>query len=156
LLQLFPRSEFEIAVKKHKSDYSAKGFSSWAQFVAMEFCQFGRAHSHREICGGLARREGKLTHLGVSDAPKRSTLSYAKDLVVFFRSQATPDSEHFFRIVEIWDEEKERSFTFLTHNMEFRATTIAAIAFQMAEDGLFQLSARGCASGGNRGCRDFG
>jgi hypothetical protein len=41
LLQLFFRIEFENAVKKHKSDYSAKGFSSWAQFVAMLFCQFG-------------------------------------------------------------------------------------------------------------------
>jgi hypothetical protein len=66
LLQLFPRIEFENAVKKHKSDYSAKGFSSWAQFVAMLFCQFGRADSLREICGGLASCEGKLRHLGVS------------------------------------------------------------------------------------------
>ena len=45
LLQLFPRLKFEQAVKKHRSDYSAKGFSSWGQFVAMLFCQFGRAHS---------------------------------------------------------------------------------------------------------------
>jgi hypothetical protein len=77
LLQLFPRLEFEQAVKKHRSDYSAKGFSSWGQFVAMLFCQFGRAHSHREICGGLASCEGKLRHLGVPDSPKRSTLAYA-------------------------------------------------------------------------------
>jgi hypothetical protein len=77
LLQLFPRSEFEIAVKKHRSDYSAKGFSSWGQFVAMLFCRFGRAHSLREICRALASCEGKLKHLGVSDSPKRSTLSCA-------------------------------------------------------------------------------
>ena len=77
LLQLFPRIEFEQAVKKHRSDYSAKGFTSWGQFVAMLFCQFGRAHSLREICGGLASCEGKLKHLGVSDSPKRSTLAYA-------------------------------------------------------------------------------
>jgi len=280
LLQLFPRMEFEQAVKKHRSDYSAKGFSSWGQFVAMLFCQFGRAYSLREICGGLASCEGKLKHLGVSNSPKRSTLSYAnknrpwslyqtvfeqllskcqlavaghgkrkkfrfknklvsldssvidlclslydwaqfrrtkgavklhllldhdgylpsfavvtngktsdikvarrlrfergtvvvmdrgyidyewfvqlthqavyfvtrlkdnaaftvvesrpipagsnilKDQIVFFNSQATPDLDHFFRIVEIWDEEKERTFTFLTNNLEFAATTIAAI-----------------------------
>jgi hypothetical protein len=54
LLQLFPRLEFELAVKKHRSDHSAKGFTSWGQFVAMLLCQFGRAHSLREICGGLA------------------------------------------------------------------------------------------------------
>jgi hypothetical protein len=77
LLQLFPRIEFEQAVQKHRSDYSAKGFTSWGQFVAMLFCQFGRAHSLREICGGLASCEGKLKHLGMPDAPKRSTLAYA-------------------------------------------------------------------------------
>ncbi len=280
LLQLFPRIEFEQAVKKHRSDYSAKGFSSWGQFVAMLFCQFGRAHSLREICGGLASCEGKLKHLGVSNSPKRSTLAYAnthrpwslyqtvfeqllskcqtavgghgkrkkfrfknklvsldastidlslslfnwaqfrrtkgavklhllldhdgylpsfavvtngktsdikvarrmrfergtvvvmdrgyidyewfvqlthqgvyfvtrlkdnavftvvenrpvpkgsnilKDQIVFFDSQAIPDRDHYFRIVEIWDPEKERSFTFLTNNREFAATTIAAV-----------------------------
>jgi hypothetical protein len=280
LLQLFPRFEFEQAVQKHRSDYAAKGFSSWGQFVAMLFCQFGRAHSLREICGGLASCEGKLKHLGVSNSPKRSTLAYAnanrpwslyqtvfeqllskcqlaiagqgikknfrfknklvsldssvidlslslfdwahfrrtkgavklhllldhdgylpsfavitngktsdikaarrlkfeqgtvvvmdrgyidyewfvqltlqgvyfvtrlkdnasfevvenrkltatnsilKDQIIFFHNQAVPDKEHFFRIVEIWDEEKQRSFTFLTNNMIFAASTIAAI-----------------------------
>jgi hypothetical protein len=280
MLQLFPRIEFEQAVQKHRSDYSAKGFTSWGQFVAMLFCQFGRAHSLREICGGLASCEGKLKHLGMPDAPKRSTLAYAnanrpwslyqtvfeqllekchtsvngrrtqkkfrfknklvsmdssvidlslslydwaqfrrtkgavkvhllldhdgylpsfavvtdgktsdikvarrlhfergtvvvmdrgyidyewfvqlsqqgvyfvtrlkdnavfeevesrpvpagtnvlEDKVVYFKSQAVPDCDHFFRIVKIWDEEKGRSFAFLTNNMNFAAATIAAI-----------------------------
>ena len=43
----------------------------------MLFCQVGRAHSLREICGGLASVEGKLNHLGIGNAPARSTLSYA-------------------------------------------------------------------------------
>lgn len=77
LLSLFPRSEFEKAVRAHRADRAAKGFDCWTQFVAMLFCQLGRAHSLREICGGLASVEGKLNHLGVWDAPKRSTLSYA-------------------------------------------------------------------------------
>jgi hypothetical protein len=77
LLSLFPRSEFEKAVRIHRADRGAKGFDCWTQFVAMLFCQIGRAHSLREICGGLASVEGKLNHLGVADAPKRSTLSYA-------------------------------------------------------------------------------
>jgi hypothetical protein len=42
----------------------------------MLFCQVGRAHSLREICGGLACCEGRLKHLGVRVAPKRSTLAY--------------------------------------------------------------------------------
>ena len=246
----------------------------------MLFCQFGRAHSLREICGGLASCEGKLKHLGVSDSPKRSTLSYAnanrpwslyqtvfeqllakcqmagagrrtrkkfrfknklvsldasvidlslslfnwahfrrtkgavklhllldhdgylpsfavvtngktsdikvarrlrfepgtvvvmdrgyidyewfvqlshqgvyfvtrlkdnaaftvvedrpiaagtgvrKDQSVYFHSQAAPDREHFFRIVEVWDEGKQRSFTFLTNHFQFAAKTVAAV-----------------------------
>ncbi len=77
LLQLFPRSEFEKAVRDHKAEYQARGFTCWGQFVAMLFCQLGRAHTLREICGGLASCEGKLIHLGVPDAPKKSTLAYA-------------------------------------------------------------------------------
>ena len=77
LLQLFPALS-SSRLSRHRADYSAKGFS-WGQFVAMLFCQFGRAHSLREICGGLASCEGKLKHLGVSDAPKKSTLAYANE-----------------------------------------------------------------------------
>lgn len=77
LVSLFPRSEFEKAVRAHRADRAAKGFDCWTQLVAMLFCQLGRAHSLREICGGLASVEGKLNHLGVGDAPKRSTPSYA-------------------------------------------------------------------------------
>ena len=47
---------------------AAKGFSSWSQFVAMLFCQLGRAHSLREIEGGLESCEGKLAHLGIDGA----------------------------------------------------------------------------------------
>jgi hypothetical protein len=79
LLQLFPRTEFQRAVKEHKAERHARGFTSWGQFVAMLFCQLGRAHSLREICGGLACCEGKLKHLGVPLAPKRSTLAYANE-----------------------------------------------------------------------------
>ena len=42
----------------------------------MLFCQLGRAHSLREITGGLRSCEGKLKHLGIS-APSHSTLAYA-------------------------------------------------------------------------------
>ncbi len=77
LLQLFPRLEFEKAVQDHQAERHARGFASWNQFIAMLFCQLGRAHSLREICGGLASVEGKLRHLGLEEAPKRSTLSYA-------------------------------------------------------------------------------
>jgi hypothetical protein len=46
------------------------------QFVSMLFCQFGRAHSLREIEQGLRSCEGKLSHLGI-EVLGRSSLSYA-------------------------------------------------------------------------------
>ena len=64
VLKLFPRGEFESAVKKHQAERHARGFTSWGQFTAMLFRQIGRAHSLREICGSLACCEGHLKHLG--------------------------------------------------------------------------------------------
>lgn len=78
LLQLFSRVEFQSLVKQTKAERHAKGFSSWSQFVSMLFCQLGRAHSLREISGGLRSCEGKLKHLGIS-APSHSTLAYANE-----------------------------------------------------------------------------
>jgi hypothetical protein len=78
LLQLFPRLEFQHLVKMTRAEYRAKGFTCWGEFVAMLFCQLGRAHSLREITGGLRSCEGKLKHLGIS-APSHSTLAYANE-----------------------------------------------------------------------------
>lgn len=76
ILKLVPRIDFERMVKQTNSEYASKGVSSWSQFVAMMFCQLGRAHSLREIEGGLKSCEGKLAHLGI-EAPAKSSLSYA-------------------------------------------------------------------------------
>ena len=76
ILKLIPRIDFERIVKETGAEYRSKGLSSWSQFVAMLFCQLGRAHSLREIEGGLKSCEGKLAHLGI-EAPTRSSLSYA-------------------------------------------------------------------------------
>ena len=76
ILKLVPRLEFEKLVRDTGAERAAKGLSSWSQFVAMMFCQLGRAHSLREISGGLKSCEGKLAHLGI-EAPARSSLSYA-------------------------------------------------------------------------------
>jgi hypothetical protein len=78
LLKLFPRTEFAALAKRTFAERHARGFTCWGQFVAMLFCQLGRAHSLREICGGLASCEGKLSHLGI-EAPSRSTLAYANE-----------------------------------------------------------------------------
>jgi hypothetical protein len=79
ILQIFSKGEFYKAVIETGAERGAKGFTCWQQFVAMLFCQIGQAHSLREICGGLASCFGKLRHLGVKEAPNRSTLSYANE-----------------------------------------------------------------------------
>lgn len=76
ILKLIPRTDFERIVKETGAEYRSTGLSSWSQFVGMLFCQLGRAHSLREIEGGLKSCEGKLAHLGI-EAPARSSLSYA-------------------------------------------------------------------------------
>src|SRR5512139_4299654 len=76
LLQLFPRIEFQRAVRETKAERHARGFTCWGQLVSMLFCQLGRAHTLREITGGLRSCEGKLKHLGIG-APSRSSLAYA-------------------------------------------------------------------------------
>ena len=68
ILKLIPRTDFERFVKETKAEHRSKGLSSWSQFVAMLFCQLGRAHSLREIEGRLKSCEGKLVHLGI-EAP---------------------------------------------------------------------------------------
>jgi hypothetical protein len=77
LLEQIPRTEFARIVKKHQGERHARGFTCWTQFVGMLFCQLARADSLREICNGLACCLGKLVHVGIKNAPNKSTLSYA-------------------------------------------------------------------------------
>jgi len=77
VLSLINRHQFASAAKRFQAEKGAKGFGCWDQFVAMLFCQLAQAKSLREIVHGLLCCEGKLQHLGVRQAPKRATLSYA-------------------------------------------------------------------------------
>ena len=77
LLQLIPRGQFNQAVKQHKAEHAAKGFTCWGQFVAMLFCQVAHMNSLREVCLGLAYCEDSLKQLGLGATPNKSTLAYA-------------------------------------------------------------------------------
>lgn len=77
LLSLISRRDFARHVRDLRADRHSKGFSCWDQLVAMLFCQLAQAKSLREITQGLRCCLGKLRHLGLAGAPKRSTLSYA-------------------------------------------------------------------------------
>jgi IS4 transposase len=63
----------------------------------------------------------------IEDKPVAKDSNVVKDQIVFFHGQAEPDRQHFFRIVEILDEEQKRSFTFLTNNLKFSAATVGLI-----------------------------
>ena len=77
LFQLFSRGDFARAVKEHKAEKHAKGFTCWGQFVAMMLCQVANLKSIREVVLVLASCEAPLKQLGLSETVKRSTLSYA-------------------------------------------------------------------------------
>jgi hypothetical protein len=76
-LSLINRHDFAKAAKELGAEKGAKGFTCWQQCVAMLFCQLAQAKSLREIVDGLSCCEGKLRHLGIEQAPPRSTLSFA-------------------------------------------------------------------------------
>jgi hypothetical protein len=77
LSRIIPRIEFEEMSKTSGAEKGSKGFSCWDQFMSNTFGQYVSANSLREICNGLASSEGKLRHLGMKEAPKKSTLSYS-------------------------------------------------------------------------------
>lgn len=78
MLQLFSRLEFQKAVKETKTEYHARGFSSWNHFVSMLFGQLSGQDSLRGIEAGLATQAKSLYHFGVKPI-HRSTLSYANE-----------------------------------------------------------------------------
>lgn len=76
---MIPRSLFSDIVKKYNSDKFSKGIDSWAQFISMLFCQLGHADSVRDISNGLRSITGNINHLGCSQAPSKSTISYINE-----------------------------------------------------------------------------
>jgi hypothetical protein len=77
VLSIVDRRLFQKAVNLYDGDKGQKGFTTWDLFVSMLFCQLGQAKSLREICYGLLSAEGKLSHLGITNPPSKSNLSYA-------------------------------------------------------------------------------
>jgi hypothetical protein len=70
-------SDFRSIVSKYEGEKHAKGFTCWHQFVGMVFLQLAKLTSLREIVDGMKGLGGKLSHLRLPSAPKRSSLSYA-------------------------------------------------------------------------------
>ena len=73
VLKPIPCGDFDAAVRQHQAERNARGFTSWGRLAAMLFCRLGSVTSLRDITNGLAARAGRLRHLGLPAAPKRST-----------------------------------------------------------------------------------
>ncbi len=76
IIQRLDRSIFNKLVKNHQTDKYQKGFNSWSHLISMLFSQFAKSQSLRDISNGLCSATGNLNHLGVTQAPTKSNLSY--------------------------------------------------------------------------------
>ena len=73
VLKLVDRNEFDKLVKQKKSDRYYKAFKSWTHFATLMFGILSRCDSMAEVCEGLKGMSGKLNHLGMSQAPAKSS-----------------------------------------------------------------------------------
>ena len=80
LISLIDESIINWAVKKYKTDYYVKKFTTKDQLISMLFCVMGRCNSIREVCGAMLGLKGKTNHFELRHLPKRSTLSDANKL----------------------------------------------------------------------------
>ena len=75
LLNLINRSSVNRIAKEHGSDKYYKTFKTWDHLVSMLYASLTNSKTLRQLSTGLMACEGKLSHLGLKQAPKRSTIS---------------------------------------------------------------------------------
>jgi hypothetical protein len=73
IIEMLPREEFELLVKKKRSDKYYKAFSSWDELVTLLFGIYSRCDSMGEVCDGLRALGGKLNYWGMECSPAKST-----------------------------------------------------------------------------------
>lgn len=78
LLKLYPRCQFEKAVKRHNGDRYVKTFSTWQHLITMLYSQVRQKDSLRDIESGLMTQFARWYHIGLKSV-KRSTLSDANN-----------------------------------------------------------------------------
>lgn len=76
IVQYLDKGLFKELVKKYNSDYCCKGFDSWSHMLSMVFCHLAKSCSVRDISNGLRSATGNLNHLGIKQAPSKSSISY--------------------------------------------------------------------------------
>lgn len=77
VLKLLPKQNITQISNKFNGDRYVKRFSCYDHVVSLLYSSFHNCSSLREVVTGMMACYGKLQHLGLSDYPKRSTLSDA-------------------------------------------------------------------------------
>jgi hypothetical protein len=77
VLKFIPASIIARTAKKQMSDRYYKRFKTYDHLVTMIFATLSGSSSLREVSSIMLACEGKINHLGLSNYPKRSTLSDA-------------------------------------------------------------------------------
>jgi Transposase DDE domain/Domain of unknown function (DUF4372) len=73
IINLIDKSDIQGLINKHQSDYYYKSFKTRTHLLTMLFGILSRCDSMTEICEGLRALSGKLNHLGLDQAPAKST-----------------------------------------------------------------------------------
>ncbi|MEX2595612.1 MAG: DUF4372 domain-containing protein, partial [Salibacteraceae bacterium] len=75
IVNLIDSVSLQGLINKHQCDYYYKAFKTKTQILTMLFGILSRCDSVNEICEGLRAMGGKLNHLGMVQAPAKSTVS---------------------------------------------------------------------------------
>lgn len=73
IINLVDKVGIQGLINKHQSDYYYKSFKTRTHLLTMLFGILSRCDSMTEICEGLRALSGKLNHLGLDQAPAKST-----------------------------------------------------------------------------------
>jgi hypothetical protein len=73
IINLVDKAGIQGLINKHQSDYYYKSFKTRTHLLTMLFGILSRCDSMTEICEGLRALSGKLNHLGLEQAPAKST-----------------------------------------------------------------------------------
>lgn len=73
IMNLVDKVDIQGLIRKHESDYYYKSFKTRTHLFTMLFGILSRCDSMTEICEGLRALGGKLNHLGMDQAPAKST-----------------------------------------------------------------------------------
>src|SRR5689334_6250 len=77
VLEFLSKGSVDKIAFENGSDKWCRHFTTYSHLVSMLYAVFNRCTSLREVTTGLKASEPQLIHVGLREAPKRSTISDA-------------------------------------------------------------------------------